>query len=35
MTSGALELAVFDRDCGLVTQTDRRAFADWYFGEVR
>jgi hypothetical protein len=24
------ELAVFDRDCGLVAQAGRRTFADWY-----
>jgi hypothetical protein len=27
------ELAVFDRDVGLVTHTGRRSFADWYLGE--
>jgi RES domain-containing protein len=27
------ELAVFDRDAGIVTQTGRRPFADWYLGE--
>jgi RES domain-containing protein len=27
------ELAVFDRDVGLVTQTGRRPFADWYLGQ--
>jgi hypothetical protein len=26
------ELAVFDRDVGLVTQTGRRSFADWFLG---
>jgi len=29
------ELAVFDRDAGIVTQTGRRAFADWYFSAPR
>jgi RES domain len=28
------ELAVFDRDVGIVTQTARRPFADWYLGET-
>lgn len=28
------ELAVFDRDVGIVTQTGRRPFADWYLGEA-
>jgi hypothetical protein len=27
------ELAVFDRDAGLVSQTARRRFADWYLGQ--
>lgn len=27
------ELAVFDRDLGIVTQTGRRSFAEWYLGE--
>jgi hypothetical protein len=27
------ELAVFDRDAGIVTETGRRAFADWYLGQ--
>jgi hypothetical protein len=27
------ELAVFDRDVGLVTQTGRRPFADWYLAQ--
>ena len=27
------ELAVFDRDVDLVTQTRRRPFADWYLGQ--
>ena len=26
------ELAVFDRDTGIVTPTARRPFADWYLG---
>lgn len=26
------ELAVFDRDAGIVTQTGRRPFAEWYLG---
>jgi hypothetical protein len=29
---GDEELAVFDRDAGIVTQTGRRKFADWYLG---
>jgi RES domain-containing protein len=28
------ELAVFDRDVDIVTQTGRRRFADWYLGEA-
>ena len=28
------ELAVFDRDVGIVTQIARRPFADWYLGEA-
>jgi hypothetical protein len=28
------ELAVFDRAVGIVTQTGRRPFADWYLGET-
>ena len=28
------ELAVFDRDAAIVTQTGRRPFADWYLGQA-
>jgi hypothetical protein len=27
------EMAVFDRDVGIVTPTGRRSFADWYLGQ--
>jgi RES domain-containing protein len=31
---GDEELAVFDRDAGIVTRTGRRPFADWYLGQA-
>ena len=31
--AGEEELAIFDRDVAIVTQSSRRPFTDWYFGE--